>query len=174
MSSTTDTPAPRTTPRRSGIGWPIAVTVILGGTVALNLWVMRLASSDPSFAVEQDYYRKAVAFDSTVAHERESAALGWRLEPSVDGARALAVTLADRDGAPIAGATVTVEAFAIARSAHVVTDTLTVGADGRYVARARLDRPGLWELRFAARQGGRTFTSVRRLDVAAGTAATGG
>lgn len=166
MSTTTDTPTLRPTRRRSGIGWPIAVSVILGGTVALNLWVMRLASSDPSFAVEQDYYHKAVAFDSTVAHERASAALGWQLESRVDGTRALAVTLADRHGVPIRGARVTVEAFAVARSAHVLTDTLAAGTDGRYVARARLDQAGLWELRFAAREGGRTFTTVRRVDVA--------
>ena len=48
-----------TTPRdRRGLGWPIAMSVILAGTVALNFWVMHLARSDPSFAVGTARYQR--------------------------------------------------------------------------------------------------------------------
>ena len=40
---------------KRGIGWPIAVTAILGATVAANIWVAVIANDDPSFAVEHDF-----------------------------------------------------------------------------------------------------------------------
>ena len=65
---------------KPGMGWPIGVTVILGATIAVNLWVMKIANSDPSFAIEPDYYRKAVHYDSTMAQQRLNASLGWGVE----------------------------------------------------------------------------------------------
>ena len=49
------------------MGWPIGVATILASTVVANIIVMQIANDDPSFAVEPDYYRKAVNFDATMA-----------------------------------------------------------------------------------------------------------
>ena len=48
---------------KRGGWWPIAITGVLAATVAANIWVAKIASDDPSFAIEQDYYRKAITWD---------------------------------------------------------------------------------------------------------------
>src|SRR4051812_3654125 len=93
--------------------WPIGITVILLGFAAANLAMMRVARNDPAFAVEPDYYRKAVGFDSTMAQERQTLALGWvassRIE-RVDRISTVAVILRDSLGEPVRGAAVSVRA----------------------------------------------------------------
>ena len=61
--------------------------------------------------------------------------------------------LADRDGRPVPGAAVGLEAFHNARAADVVTATLSETADHDYVADVPVVRPGLWEFRLAATRG---------------------
>ena len=85
---------------KKGMGWPIGVAVILGTTVVANLVVMRLANNDPAFAIEPDYYKKAVAFDSTFAEERRSLELGWTATSTLAAStRAGESTLTVRDSA---------------------------------------------------------------------------
>ena len=100
---------------KRGLGWPIAVIAILGATVGANIWVAVIASDDPSFAVEHDYYKKAVQWDSTMAQARENARLGWRIEPRLEPigghGSTLSVTLTDESGAPIRDAKIDVRAF---------------------------------------------------------------
>ena len=67
---------------KRGSWWPIGITAVLATTVAANVWVATIASDDPSFAIEPDYYAKAIAWDSTLAQARTNATLGWRLTPS--------------------------------------------------------------------------------------------
>ena len=68
---------------KRGAWWPIGITTVLATTVAANLWVMRIANDDPSFAIEPDYYQKAIMWDSTLAQARRDAILGWRLTPQL-------------------------------------------------------------------------------------------
>lgn len=163
-----------TTPRdRRGLGWPIAMSAILAGTVALNFWVMHLARSDPSFAVEPDYYARAVHWDDELAQRRRNAALGWRLSSTVSRAAAgaadtarLRVRLTDAAGRPLGDATVAVEAFAVARSATVHRARLAAadGTTGDYDGRLDMRQPGQWELRVVATRGDDRFTAVQRLE----------
>lgn len=163
---------------KPGTGWIAAVVGILGVTVAANIWLMTVAGDDPSVSVEPDYYRKAVSFDSTIAQGRRNATLGWRIVPSLaritDGrATELRVQLTDSAGAAIAGATVTVEAMANARSD--VRLTATLAPDGHdYVATLAISRPGLWEFRFSVVHGGERFTVSERLDAVASAPGTHG
>lgn len=164
----------------TGRAWIAAVVAILAATVALNLAVLRLAKADPSFAVEPDYYRRALRWDDELAQRRRNAALGWRASPALDVASAggaagaeLRVRLSGADGAPLSGATVRVRAFAVARSAHVLAATLVPHAAGEYVARLPVARGGAWELRVEAARGGARFTSVHRLDVTRAAGAPG-
>lgn len=157
--------------RGRGLGWPIGMSVILAGTVALNLYVMHLARSDASFAVEPDYYRKAVHWDDELAQRRRNAALGWRLSPSLardaDDATRLRLRLTDAAGRPLDGVAVEVEAFAIARAAQVQRVTLaSAGGDaaGAYDGRLDMRQPGQWELRVVATRGGERFTAVQRVE----------
>lgn len=159
-----------------GLGWPIGMAVILAITVSANLYVYHLANDDPSFAVEPDYYQKAVHWDDELAQRRHNAELGWRattaLTAAADGGAELRVRLTDSAGAPLAGATVRVEAFAIDRASQVATLTLAAdtgsdaGSDagGAYAARLSVARRGRWELRLEAVRGAERFTSVERVE----------
>lgn len=156
---------------RKGLGWPLAMAAILAVTVGGNLWVMRIASADPSFAIEPDYYAKAVRWDSTMAQERRNHALGWTVTPelgAIDPRRGatLRVVVTAPDGARISDATVRVVAFAVARSARRV-DVALAPADGTYGALVPVTHAGAWELRLDVRRGADRMVVTRRVEAVA-------
>lgn len=160
---------------KRGTGWPLAITAILGGTVALNVWVMRVATADPSMVVERDYYRKGVHWDDEMAQARRNASLGWTVAPTLapvgPSQRAdLHVAVRDARGAPLAGARVTLEAFAVARSGSVYSETLVADSAG-YRTSIPVTTAGRWELRFTVVRGAERFTAVRRVDAVRGDVA---
>jgi nitrogen fixation protein FixH len=158
--------------------WPIGITGVLAATVAANIWVMVVANGDPSFAIEPEYYRKALAWDTTLAESRHNAALGWRLTSAMgpiapDGGVLLTARLTDSTGAGLAGAVVHVAALHVGRASDVHRVVLADSGDGTYVARLDARRPGQWELRFDATSGSERFTQVARVEAyAAPPAAT--
>lgn len=156
--------------------WPALIVGILatgaGGTIAMA----RIAAADPHAAIESDYYRKAVAWDATMAQERANARLGWTLAPTLPAlgtARTspLALAVTDAAGQPVAGAIVHVEAMAVAHADTTVAATLVEDAPGHYVAAVPIRRAGLWELRVKVVRGRDAFTADLRLDVALDVAA---
>lgn len=153
---------------KRGSLWPIGIALVLGLTVAANAALYYVAGDDPSFAVEPDYYAKAIAWDSTMAQTRRNQALGWHLDPALaafspeNGAR-LSVTLTDAQGKPISGAVVKVAALFNARAGTVFESTLAP-TDGGYATRLAVTHRGQWELRFDVTRGTDRFTSTSRLD----------
>jgi hypothetical protein len=58
--------------------WPWLLATGLLGIVAVNVTMLLVANSDANGSVvEPDYYRKAVQWDSTMAHRAESDLLRW-------------------------------------------------------------------------------------------------
>jgi nitrogen fixation protein FixH len=149
------------------MAWPIGVTTILGLTVAANLFMLRIANDDPSFAIEPDYYQRAVRFDSTMAEERRSTVLGWTVAAALAqradrGAVNLEVVVLDRTAQPVNGATVTVAARFNARANDVRRAMLRETAPGRYAALLDAQRPGQWEIDVTVLRGKDRFVrSVR-------------
>lgn len=157
---------------KRGAWWPIGIAGVLAATVAANIWVMVIANDDPSFAIEPDYYKKALAWDTTLAEARHAAALGWRLAPSFgpmapDGSVLLTARLTDSTGAAVAGAVVRVAALHVSRASDVHRVTLTDSGRGEYAARLDARRAGQWELRFDATLGRERFTQVNRVEALA-------
>lgn len=149
-------------------GWPVGITALLTVFVGGNLFMMHVAGSDPAFAVEPDYYKKAVAFDSTMDVERRSLALGWhaRARVETDGAgHTVIVSLTDATARPVTGADVVVQARFNARANDIVTDTLTETSAGEYTARLQAGHAGEWEIRTDARRGTEHFIAIARTDV---------
>ncbi|MEM9692368.1 MAG: FixH family protein [Myxococcota bacterium] len=139
---------------------------ILGGSVLANVYFVIKATGDPSFAIEKDYYQKAVAWDDTVEQNAASAALGWDVEvetTSHNSKMQLGLVLVDDQRRPIHGADVTVRAFAIARSNQTYSTVLSE-RDGRYEGSFEGSRPGLWELVVEARLGSERFEKKLRLE----------
>ena len=155
---------------KRGSGWPIGITAVLATTVAANIWVAAIASDDPSFAIEQDYYKKAITWDSTLAQARTNAVLGWRLTPTLgpigtDGRARLQATLTDSTGAPITDARVRVSALQLSRANDVHQATLVASATGGvYESDMPARLPGQWELRFDVTAGSSHFTDVVRVE----------
>ena len=156
--------------RRRGWGWPLGLALALAASAAANIGFAVVASRDPSFAVEPDYYRKGLEWDRTMAQEEVNRHLGWAL--SVDAGPAerpadlrLVVRLSDRDGRGVDGAAVTVAARHGARAAEAVSGDLAPVAGGRYAADLPLRRAGLWELRLTARRGDVVFTAQVTTDL---------
>lgn len=149
-----------------GTFWPVFLGVLLALGVGANLVLLLVASGDPSFAVERDYYRKGIEWDRTLAQRRANARLGWALSCDVRRGGAglpsstMTVRLEDAAGVPIPDASISLEAFHNARAAQIVEASLPPAGAGAYRADLALVRPGLWELRFRAVRGEDVFTKT--------------
>jgi nitrogen fixation protein FixH len=148
--------------------WPAAVIGALVVTVAANV-VLLMAANDPRHAVvEPGYYRKAIAWDSTMAQEGRNEALGWTVAANLEstpGGAVLRARLADRAALPLSGARVTVEGIHNLDSGTRVRGELRETSAGRYEATLPLRRRGLWELRFTVNRLGERFTADLRQDL---------
>ena len=142
--------------------WPLALTAVLAITVAANFWLLWAANDDQHLAFEPDYYRKALAWDSTMAQGGRNLALSWQATARLDREGRLDLSLSDRQGLPLAGALVTVEVIPIAHADRIRTLTLTEGAAGRFGAATPLVYAGLHEVRVNAVYRGDRFTVVLR------------
>ena len=60
-----------------GWQWPVAVGALLALGVGANVVLMLVARSNPSFAVESEYYDKALAWDDRQRQQTHNAELGW-------------------------------------------------------------------------------------------------
>lgn len=144
--------------------WPYVIAGALALHVAASLIFVYVATSNPSYAVEEDYYAKSVAWDATRAQARVNADLGWALAasanpPSAPGEQpVLEVRLSDAAGAPVDGAAVAVEAFHNSRSHDIIRAPLEGAGNGIYRAALPMRRDGRWELRFTVDRGTDLFT----------------
>ena len=153
---------------KAGMGWPIGIIAILGASVAANIVMMRIANNDPSFAVEPDYYRKAVFYDSTMAQTHRNLDLGWDVQTSADSIvqgkpTRLRVVLRDERARPVLGAVVQATVLFNARANDLTTATLTDEGTGVYSATLPINAPGVWEVRVNATRDTSHFTSSTRL-----------
>ncbi len=163
--------------------WPWLLAAGMSGIVGVNTWMLFAANSDANgVVVEPDYYRKAVQWDSAMARQRESAALGWRATVRLsavpaaplaasglsapDPTRALEVTLLDGVGAPLTGATVRATLIHNADAGRPVTAVLTELGEGRYAADPRLAHRGMWEVRIEAERSAARFLTSTRAELA--------
>lgn len=173
MSSVTKEPAAAGggsdgTARSRGLFWAALPVLLLGASLLGVGTMVSIAVHDPSFALERNYYERAVHWDRQREQEETNERLGYaatlRLRTVRDGVE-LELALADHRRVPLSGAEVKVEAFANARSGERRFLTLIPEADGRYRASLGRAQAGLWEFRLDVRAGGEHFTSTRRLDV---------
>jgi nitrogen fixation protein FixH len=169
--------APDPTLSRRGAVWACVPALLLGGML-LGLGVLAyIATDDPHFALEANYYDKAVRWDDTQREARDSAALGLQLALpntlalSRDGTVEVELRVTDREQAPLQSALVELEAFPNAYASRIERVTLREVAPGVYRARLSGQSRGLWELRFSIATGNLHFRQTLRRDVGKGDAA---
>ena len=160
-------PAPQ--PTRRGSAWPWIVGALLAITVIKYLVVLTTIAADPSIAIEEDYYRRALAWDASREARAESDALGWEVRTAIgrrsspgEGAL-LTVAVVDRVGKPIAGANVTARVFHRARAATPFDTTGVTDLTGGFQLELAAARRGLWELELEIEQGEDRFIETRTL-----------
>jgi len=146
--------------------WPWLLAGMLLVGVGANVALVVVANADPSFAVEEDYYERALAWDAALEQQRRNDRLGWTLtvaaRPSPLGAgwTDLEAALVDPHGRAIAGASVELDAFHNARAADVFHAVFSEDAGRGYVASLPIRRSGLWELRVRVVRGEDRFTTT--------------
>jgi nitrogen fixation protein FixH len=141
---------------------------LLGMNFAVVGTTITLASRDKHFAVEPDYYQRAVDWDVSQAEIARSAALGWRVSVSAaearsaSGMRTLTIRLADAEGRAVDGATVDVIAFHHGDASKRAAALMTERGPGVYQCEVGLVDPGLHEVRLVAQRGEQRFVSSVR------------
>lgn len=153
----------------SGQRWPWGIAVVLGLTIAGNAGVYWAANDMNAAAVEPDYYRKAVQWDSTLAQEGRNRALGWSVEAALGqraqaSGRRVSVRMRDAAGQPLAAARIELTAIHNALATHPVHAVAVTDAAGESRIDAPLGHGGLWELRFVVTRGTDRYTAELRRD----------
>lgn len=144
--------------------------LLLGLSFAGWAVMISMATSDPSFAIEAEYYKKAARFDDELARREASRALGWKVEVldfhrQKGGRLSLRVRLVDRQGSPLARATVAVEAIANLRASELHTAFALTDDRGQATLDLTPGPTGLWELRLSATRATGEFSAVVRADL---------
>ena len=152
--------------REKGWYWPWFVGgFLLVGSLVPSVFLLYYALNDPSFAVEDDYYQKALDWDQTMAQMRVNKELGWSLDldlervAKADGTRALDLRVLDKAGAALEDCRVSLLYFHNARAGQRFEERLA-GEGGLYKASLPMRRPGVWELRFTVEQGEKVYTET--------------
>jgi len=163
-------PEERTAERRAALKWGAIIVGILGTSFTVGMVMLYVSASDPSFAVEPEYYDQALNWDEHAEQRRVNAELDWRIEIQEQpgftaGVRTLTVTLTDRDGNPIEEATVGVIAFHNARSANRFEFPMIPAGAGVFTAEQPLTRAGHWEFRFTVVAPETTFTETQAVQL---------
>ena len=155
------------------VRWPLFIVGLLVMQVGLGLFFFFKATSDPSFAVEEDYYQKAVNWEEKQAQDQKNSELGWTLDQSVGTinddhtSRTVTAELHQADGQAITGAIIRIETFHNVRAGEILRSNLEETAPGLYEIQLPMLRPGLWEMRFTVENGSETFTHTAREHVTA-------
>lgn len=163
-----------TNPRpRRVLFFPALVVGLLSMHIALCLWGVYLATSSQTFAVENDYYNKALHWDDNQAAERASLNLGWHAGIDISATadlqheRQVVLTLTDRNNAPLCGASVDLIYYHRARATDVSNATLRDLGEGHYAAALPLSRPGIWNIHLAITHGKDRFLAHQLCNVGA-------
>lgn len=156
---------------RAGRVWAWVPALLLGSMLVGLGTLARIAVDDPHFALEPNYYDKAVHWDRARAEANASQALGLTLSlaPTLyrdaDGSVLVELAVADRERAPLAGAQVELEAFPNAYASRAQRVTLHEAAPGLYRGKLEHGLVGLWELRVSVTRGADHFRHDLRRDV---------
>ncbi|UCD75941.1 MAG: FixH family protein [Phycisphaerales bacterium] len=152
---------------KAKITWIGIIVGLLGMSVVIYGIAIVITVTDPSFAIEPDYEKKAADWDTIQRQQAINRALAWSATINVEagpkrGEIIVRVTLHDRDDAPIDGAIVELDAFHNARASQIYRARLDHAGEGQYTAAMPIRRSGIWEFRLTANHRGDVFTKTIR------------
>lgn len=152
-------------------GWiPWVFVGGMGVVVAVNAVMVTFALSTFSGLTVEKPYERGVAYNRVLEAQARQEALGWTLSTTfqptsgqLDGR--LVLTAHGPDGAPLDDLVLDARLVRPVEKMAPLELFFTAAGDGRYVARAELPLPGLWDLKLHARRGDDLYTLIERLDV---------
>lgn len=156
---------------RKGLGkhWPWFLVTLLTFGCGMNIYMVIVAVNDPSFAIEKNYYKKAIDWDKTMAQNSMNAQLKWRLdlktEPVLVNKKArlqFKVKVFDRNGKLLPDVHVSAEVFHNARSRRRSNVDLVRRSNNVHQGDISFHRRGLWVFHFTVVKGKLQFTQKLR------------
>lgn len=157
-----------TTPRKPFEPWPFALIVL--GVVFVTVQILIIMHVSRGFEGPDDmqYYRHGLEYGKVVKQQERQRELGWRLATNLRAAlpagqvTPLEVTLTDRSGAPLAGASIAMKAGRPATQRDDVRLAMQEVRPGTYAAPLTLGA-GVWDLQFTVRHGRETIVEKVRV-----------
>ncbi len=141
--------------------WPGIIISFLLFSILSQVYLVMSSRSDGGARIEEDYYRRGLAWDERKALKGALLELGWSVEVVgvEQGEGVLTVRILDRDGAPVLGVQGELEAK---RADEVKASSVSAlrpdpARPGFYVADAPAWRPGLWDVSLRGQRGDRKF-----------------
>ncbi len=130
--------------------WKLVPVGLLLMSLMIGTVTVVLATQDPSFRVEENYYQRGLDWDQTMAERERSNATGWAARLVVHQGE-LELRLEDRAGLAVVGCEVQVLAYHNGRPAERFAAPARSGAvAGSYLATLPFRRAGLWVIRYRA------------------------
>jgi len=161
----TSTASPR--PLDRFIPWLFVLGFLI--VFAVNAVMVTIALGSFSGLVTDRAYDRGRTYNRTLAARAAQDALGWHVRlgvaPAEPGIVRLVVEAADRDGAPLSGADVSVTLVRPVERGHDRTASLAERGAGRYGATLPIDLAGQWEARIAVARGADRYQAARRVVV---------
>ena len=134
---------------------------------AVNAAMVAVALGSFSGLVTDRAYERGRTYNRTLESRATQEALGWQVrlgvEPGGPGILRLTVEVADRSGAPVSGAGVSVGLVRPVQQGHDHVVHLAQRGAGRYAADAPIDLPGQWDARIAVTRGQDSYLASRRV-----------
>lgn len=145
-------------------GWHVLAGFVLFFAVVIAVDVAFMVAAYRTFPGQtaKNPYEAGLAYNAQLAEHRRQAALGWRATASVDADGRLRVRVADRDGRPLDGATVSAVLLRPATSSGEVTLKIHDAGSGEHVADTRR-LGGAWNMDGVVARGSDRLDIQRRL-----------
>jgi nitrogen fixation protein FixH len=153
-------PAPQ--PHSAWRYYPHAFVAALGVVVLVNIGMVWAALHTFPGVAALDVFDHSNVYDEVLAEAAREAAIGWTVQPAGEAVTP-ELSLAGRDGQPLAGAIVTAEARRPLGPDMKTPLAFQETAPGHYVAAAPLPAVGQWELRLLIVRQGQTMHATRRI-----------
>lgn len=157
--------------QKRGRWWPWMLVGLLLFGAGTNIYMVVVAVRDPSFAVETNYYQKALTWDQTMEQERVNLRLGWNVSLQTQVVKGkkqqlvLQAKIQDNQGQVVPNTKVSVEAFHNARAQHRLQRNFAQTTQGIHRASIPFSRKGIWLFYVTVERGKERFTQQIRRDI---------
>ncbi len=141
---------------KKGLNWPLAIVIFFAVVFAMNSYLIYTAYKNFDGLTDENYYEKGLFYD---AHRSAARKIGWSFaldfkdEPRTNTELPFVLTLRDKAGAPLSGASVVATLRRLTTDkdddAYVLTET-----EAGYVGVMRIPRAGRWEVFVEAEKDG--------------------